>query len=276
MRPTDQIKKAYRNLARKYHPDRNPGDKQAEANFKEVQDAYDILSDKAKKEQFDRFGFAGPQSGPGGPGGFHWAGSGGGFPGNGGFEVDPDHAQEIFSQMFGGGMGGGVNLNDILGGRAGGTRRGSRSSRARRETPQAPPTVDVTIPFDTAAEGGTVTLRIGEKTIDLKIPAGTEDGKVMRLAGQGPGGIDLHLRLRVEADAHFRREGSDIILTTPITLAEAVLGGKIDVPTITGKKLTVKVPARHFDRQPPTAARHGGRRRRSVPRIPGRRAAAPR
>src|SRR3954462_715719 len=82
----DEIKKAYRNLARKYHPDRNPGDKQAEANFKEVQDAYDVLSDKAKRAQYDRFGFAGPQPGAG-PGGFHW---GGGFPGNGGgFQVDP-------------------------------------------------------------------------------------------------------------------------------------------------------------------------------------------
>src|SRR2546423_8811665 len=82
----DQIKKAYRNLARKFHPDRNPGDKQAEASFKEVQDAYDVLSDKAKREQYDRFGFAGAQAGAG-PGGFHW---GGGAPGNGNFEVDPE------------------------------------------------------------------------------------------------------------------------------------------------------------------------------------------
>src|ERR1700682_5943597 len=86
----DQIKKAYRSLARKYHPDRNPGDKQAEASFKEVQDAYDILSDKTKREQFNRFGFAGPQAGPGGAGGFHF---GGGFPGNGDFNVDPAQAQ---------------------------------------------------------------------------------------------------------------------------------------------------------------------------------------
>src|SRR5216684_3971809 len=101
----DQIKKAYRSLARKFHPDRNPGDKQAEASFKEVQDAYDVLSDKAKREQYDRFGFAGPQAAPGGAGGFHW---GGGVPGNGAFEMDPEQAQEIFSQMFGGGTGGGM------------------------------------------------------------------------------------------------------------------------------------------------------------------------
>src|ERR1700733_12827529 len=95
----DEIKKAYRNLARKYHPDRNPGDKQAVANFKEVQDAYDILSDKTKREQYDRFGFAGPQTGAGGPQ-FHWGG-GGAAPG--GFQnVDPGQAQEIFEELFSG------------------------------------------------------------------------------------------------------------------------------------------------------------------------------
>ncbi len=236
----DDIKKAYRSLARKYHPDRNPGDKQAEAHFKEVQDAYDVLSDQTKREQYDRFGFAGPQAGAGGPGGFHWGG--GGFPGNGSFEVDPAQAQEIFSQLFGGAGGaGGVNLNDILGGRAGaGARRGR--TRTRREAPQAAPTVDVTIPFATATQGGTVTLRVGEKTIDLKIHPGTEEGKVMRLAGQGPGGTDLHLRIHIEPDPHFRREGTNVILRVPISLAEAVLGAKIDVPTVAGKTLSVKVP----------------------------------
>src|SRR3954451_10133079 len=84
----DDIKKAYRSLARKYHPDRNPGDKQAEAQFKEVQDAYDVLSDKKKRAQYDQFGFAGPQTGGGaGPGGFHWGGAPGGCPG--GANIDP-------------------------------------------------------------------------------------------------------------------------------------------------------------------------------------------
>src|SRR5258708_36845667 len=106
----DQIKKAYRNLARKFHPDRNPGDKQAEASFKEVQDAYDVLSDKTKRAQFDRFGFAGAQAGPGSVGGFHFGG--GGFPGNGDFNVDPAQAQEIFSQIFGGMGGGGANFSE--------------------------------------------------------------------------------------------------------------------------------------------------------------------
>src|SRR5262249_45294028 len=104
------------------------------------------------------------------------------------------------------------------------------------------PAVDVTIPFATATQGGTVTLRVGEKTIDLKIPAGTEEGKLMRLGGQGPGGTDLHLRIHIEPDPHFRREGNNIVLRVPIGLAEAVLGAKIDVPTMAGKTLSVKVP----------------------------------
>src|SRR2546422_3236349 len=89
----EEIKRAYRNLARKYHPDRNPGDKQAETHFKEVQDAYDILSDKNKRAQYDQFGFAGPDGGfPGGRGGstFHW---GGGVPGGGFEQMDPEQAQ---------------------------------------------------------------------------------------------------------------------------------------------------------------------------------------
>jgi curved DNA-binding protein len=231
----DQIKKAYRSLARKYHPDRNPGDKQAEASFKEVQDAYDVLSDKTKRAQFDRFGFAGPQAGHGGPGGFHFGG--GGFPGNGDFNVDPAQAQEIFSQIFGGMGGGGANFAEAFGGRP----TGKRGRRPRSE-PQATPPVDVTIPFETAVQGGTVTLRVGDRTIDLKVPSGTEDGKVLRLAGQAPGGGDLHLRIRIEADPHFRREGNDIVVTVPVTLGEAVLGAKIDVPTVKGSKLSVKVP----------------------------------
>src|SRR6476661_7862113 len=102
----DEIKKAYRKLAREYHPDRNPGDKKAEAKFKEVQEAYDVLSDKTKRSQYDRFGRVGPDGGVGGgPGGttFRWGTGGTGGPG--GFqEVDPQHAADLFREMFGGGL----------------------------------------------------------------------------------------------------------------------------------------------------------------------------
>lgn len=227
----DAIKKAYRKLARDYHPDRNPGDKQAEQNFKEVQDAYDIVGDKQKRAQYDRFGFSGPQAGfQNGPGGgFHW-----GFPGGGGggVHVDPAQAEEILSQFFGGG----ADLGDIF------NRGRSRSSRSRRAAPAAPVETEITIPFLTAAQGGTVSVRIDSREVDLKIPAGIAEGKTLRLSGQGPGGADLHLKIHIQPHAYFQREGNDIILETPITLAEAVLGAKVDVPTLDGTKLSVKIP----------------------------------
>src|ERR1700760_260281 len=99
----DDIKKAYRSLARQHHPDRNPGDKQAEAKFKEIQDAYDLLSDKKKKEQYDQFGHAGPMPGFGGGGegpGFRWS-SEGGFPGGGNVNLDPEMLNQLFGNMGG-------------------------------------------------------------------------------------------------------------------------------------------------------------------------------
>src|SRR6516164_7852962 len=137
----EEIKKAYRKLARQYHPDRNPGDKQAEVRFKEIQDAYDVLSDKNKRAQFDRFGFAGADGGfpPGGGQTFHW---GGGGPGGGFEQMDPAQAEAIFSQIFGG-MGGFPGMPGM------GGRRG-RGPRQRQEAP--PPAVsELAIPFQTAA-----------------------------------------------------------------------------------------------------------------------------
>src|SRR5262249_4448387 len=127
----DEIKKAYRKLARQHHPDRNPGDKQAEARFKEVQEAYDVLSDKKRRAQYDQFGFAGAGRGAGGPGGFHW---GGGGPGNFEFQGDPEMAAEMFRNMFGGG-----GFEDLFGGRA-------RSGRRARPGPSAEVEADATIP----------------------------------------------------------------------------------------------------------------------------------
>src|SRR5262249_38317573 len=177
----DEIKKAYRKLARQYHPDRNPGDKQAEARFKEIQDAYDVLSDKGKRTQYDRFGFAGADGGfPGGGAGptFHWGG-GPGFQ-----QMDPEQAEALFSQFFGdlGGLGGVPGM--------GGARRG-RGPRQRQEAP--PPAVsEMAIPLQTAALGGTVSLRVDGREIDVRIPPGVEEGQTIRLGGQGPGGVDLH------------------------------------------------------------------------------------
>jgi DnaJ-class molecular chaperone len=231
----EEIKKAYRKLARQYHPDRNPGDKQAEGKFKEVQEAYDVISDKTKRANYDRFGTAEPGAGfgggRGGPRGqtFHWGGAG---PG-GSQEIDPAAASELFRQMFGGDMG---DLGDILG------RRGGRGGRTRR--PETGPEVqsEVTIPFLTAALGGTVNLSVDSRELAVKIPAGIDDGKVLRLQGQAPGGGNLRLVVHIQPHPYFRREGNDVVLEVPLSLAEATLGTKVDVPTLEGGKLTVTIP----------------------------------
>lgn len=226
----DEIKKAYRNLARKHHPDRNPGDKQAEQRFKEVQEAYDVLSDDTKKSQYDRFGFAGPTGGPnGGPGGatFHWGGGGPGFSG----EINPEDIMNLFGDL-------GVNL----GGGAGGTRARGRRGRARPEPQQQEIESEIEIPFEVAATGGKISVRINDRELDVSIPPGVTDGGKLRLRGQGPNGEDVTLKVKIRPHRFFRREGDNIILDVPISIPEAVLGGTVDVPTLDGSRLSVKVP----------------------------------
>jgi DnaJ-class molecular chaperone len=227
------VKKAYRKLARQYHPDRNPGDKQAEARFKEVQEAYDTLGDKTKREQYDRYGHAGPGAGFGGAGGgpFRWGGTGGGGEGFQG--IDLEELARMFGQ--GGGMGGGAgpDLGDVFG-----RRTRSRQRRAQPAEVQA----EVTIPFLIAALGGAVQLGVEGRELEVKVPAGVEEGQKLRLAGQGPGGADLIVQLHVTPHPYFRREGHNVVLEVPLGLAEAVLGTRVEVPTLDGTRLTVKVP----------------------------------
>lgn len=221
----DEIKRAYRSLARKYHPDRNPGDKQAEQQFKEVQEAYDVLSDKTKKGNYDRFGFSGPNgSGGGGPGGttFHWGGAG---PGNFSGDVNPE---EIFQQFFG----------DLGGAGFSPQTRGRRSRQPPREDIES----EIEVPFEIAALGGKISVRIDSRELDVSIPQGMTDGGKLRLRGQGPSGEDVTLKIKIRPHKYFRREDDNIILDVPVTIGEAVLGAKVDVPTLDGSRLTVKVP----------------------------------
>jgi curved DNA-binding protein len=229
----DEIKRAYRKLAREHHPDRNPGDKNAETRFKEVQEAYDVLSDKTKRGQYDQFGFAGPGARPNGaPGGFQW---GGGF--GEGVQVDPSQFEEIL-RGFGGGAGGaGMGGFEEL------FSQGRRSNRGRRSQQREPVTTTLRVPFETAVLGGAMSLSVNDRVIEVTIPAGIREGQSLRMAGQAPGGADLLLKIEIEPHHFFRREGNDLIIIAPVTIAEAVLGAKIDVPTLQGEKLTVKIPA---------------------------------
>jgi DnaJ-class molecular chaperone len=240
----EEIQKAYRKLSKKHHPDRNPGDKQADATYKEVQTAYETLSDPTKKENYDRFGFAGPGGFPG-AGGFPGGGGGGfsgGFPGGvnfggpGGGNVDPEMAEELFKNLFGGAGGGaGPDLGDLFGG----GRRARQKPRTRRpETVES----DVTVPFEVAANGGSVAIEIGGRRIDVKVPAGIEEGKRLRVPPEATGSAEVLLRVKVAPHPYFRRDGNDLYLDVPLSLPEAVLGAKVEVPTLDGTRLEVKVP----------------------------------
>ncbi|SNS64098.1 DnaJ-class molecular chaperone with C-terminal Zn finger domain [Sphingomonas laterariae] len=226
-----EIKKAYRKLAKELHPDRNADKPDAADRFAEVTSAYDLLSDKDKRAQYDRgeideqgnprgFGFGG---GGGGFGGGHGAG-GGGF---GGFGGDAADFGDIFEGLFGGQR------------RAGGGFGGFGGGQRRAPQKGANIAYRLSVPFEEAAglKAQRVTLSDG-KTIDVKLPAGLESGTQMRLAGkgeQGPGGAgDAIVTIEVKPHRFFMREGDDVRLDLPITIDEAVLGGKVRVPTVDG------------------------------------------
>lgn len=251
----DEIQKAYRKLAKKYHPDMNPDDKTAQKKFKEVQQAYDILSDEKKRKLYDQFGSDFEQMGAGGGGGPQWSSQvppgfggfdfgGAGFGGGGGAESLPPELQDLLRQFTGGG-GGGFQFG-------GGPTGRRRSSRRTPGQPGADVRHEVEVPFRTAVIGGEVSLRVVRpgrttETISVKIPAGIEDGKTIRLRGQGEpsstGGAagDLLITVRIAAHPSYRRDGLDLIARVPVTLAEAALGGKVDVPAPHGT-ITLKVP----------------------------------
>jgi curved DNA-binding protein len=225
------IKKAYRKLARQLHPDRNPGDKQAETKFKEVQGAYDILGDQAKRQQYNRFGTTEPGGNPFAGGGH--GGAGGSPFGN----INPDDLGEIFRHFGGMGGAGGMNIDpeEIFG------RRSSRGRSSRRPRPAEVET-EAEIPFEMAAQGGSLTLNLDDHQLGVKVPAGVQEGQRLRISGQGPDGADIFVKLHIQPHPYFRREGKDVILEAPISAPEAILGTKIDVPTLDGSRLTVKVP----------------------------------
>jgi DnaJ-class molecular chaperone len=243
----EEIRKAYRDLARKYHPDLHPDDETAKKKFKQVQTAFDVLNDPSKREMYDRYGsaFEGVGAGgPGGGGGGGWSGGQGpfgGFPGGG--EID-------LESLFGGGGG----FADMFrGAGSGGRAAGGRGRRKAAQVPGEDLTARIVVPFRLAIDGGKADVRVDREgtteTISVTIPQGLPDGARMRLRGQGLPGTggapagDILLEVGVEPHSVFRRDGDTLELTLPVTLAEAIEGAKVDVPTPWGT-ISLRIPPR--------------------------------
>jgi curved DNA-binding protein len=226
----EEIRKAYRKLARKHHPDVNPNDRKAEERFKEVSFAYEVLSDKEKRARYDEFGMQGLAQG-----------------------FDPEQARAYsrwsqgaqrspFHETFSSDAD--VDLEDLLGGMFGGARRARGPARGHDAEGE------IEIDFLDAVRGGEVRVEVGGRgTLRVKIPPGADDGTKIRLAGQGDSGArggaagDLYLRLRLRPHPFFTRQGADLSLDLPVTVSELVLGASIEVPTPDGP-VTMKVPPR--------------------------------
>jgi DnaJ-class molecular chaperone len=239
----DEIKRAYRRLIKKYHPDRNPNDPSAEGRFKEVQAAYDVLGDKDKRAEYDQFGEAAVgrwETQPTGQRVYTWGG---------GSQIPFDDLQDLFSAFGGGGSGASV-FGDLFGGGA------TRTGRRRRAGAQPAQGRDeervVRLSFEEAVRGATVDVPLhsdgkARETLQVKIPAGVEDGSRIRIRGRGGSGRaggaagNLYLRCEVGRHPYFRRDGLDIHVDLPISIVEAALGEKLEVPTLSGP-VTLTIP----------------------------------
>ena len=219
----DEIKKTYRKLAMKYHPDKTKGDKAAEDKFKEISEAYAVLSDTAKRKEYDTYGASGFQQRYSQEDIFR------------GFDLG-----DIFREFGGGG-----------GGFGGGFGGGGHGCHGRRQTKGADHTLDITLTVQEVCTGTTRTLSVGggASSINVRIPKGLVDGKKLRLTGKGessryggPAG-DLYIHARVVGGDGFSPDGQNVVYDINIQISEAMLGATITVPTLEGGSINLKVPA---------------------------------
>jgi curved DNA-binding protein len=239
----EDIQKAYRGLARKYHPDLNPDDANAKKKFQEVQAAFDVLNDSSKRELYDRYGSSFENIGAGGPS----PGQRGGNPFQGGGE-EFDFSQLFGERFGGGGMGGFADMFR----QAQQPRGAGRRARAATPTRGADVRFELEIPFNTAITGGEAHVSMPSPTgeieqVTVKIPAGIEEGKKLRLRGHGEpaqdGGEagDALITIHIAAHPWFQRKGDSLQVKVPVTLREAAEGAKVDVPTPKGI-VALKIP----------------------------------
>lgn len=243
----EEIKKVFRKLARKYHPDLNPGDSSAEARFKEINEAYEVLSDADKRKKYDQFGRYWKQAGQAGAG---WPG-GAGAPDFGGFDFSnygsfDEFINELLGRFStpGAGTPGGGNAYRRAGRTGFGNSTGFGGAQSRGADQEAP----ITLTFSEAFRGVQKRLNLGNETVTVRIPPGAKAGTKVRLKGKGGldpyGGTrgDLYLVVKLSDHPFFAFEEDQLVCDLPITPDEAVLGGQIDVPTPDGA-VTMKIPA---------------------------------
>lgn len=229
----EDIRKAYRDLAKQYHPDRNPNDKQAEERFKEINEAYQVLSDSKKRSLYDRVGsdYSSWQR-RGAPGNFNWEDYANRYPGGmgGTRQVNYEDLEEMFGRAGGGGF------SDFFR-----TIFGFGEEQAARSRPQVYQE-QLEISMEEAYKGATRNLQANGKQKQVRIPAGVRTGSKVRVAGAGPNGMDLYLIIHVREDHRFEREGNDLHTTATVSVFTALLGGEAEVETLDGR-IKLNVPA---------------------------------